>query len=325
LTLLRVPVPSPVAISVSIDRLSFDPLLVDSTLRFLPTPAVSIAARMFRERGVVDWLGFAALCHCVVASSSATAERARGYEELQDIRRRLLVRAMNFNAMGEVITRDLGLSWPIIMTPAAEEDLSEAHEQYIRLRRTHGRANKSRLRALARATEAAQAAEETHGEDVQVNVRQEVSQVSGTVLGMDVAEIDVSSHASDEYYVSQHTRLAIHQSADEISGGTVGGIEVDRLVGTAKYLPIRLELGCHLAVDEVRSGVVRGAVIQHLIGRYPNWEAECRILLGKFEDGILEGIVIQNHDPTNSAESIYENSEGAQESGPRQSAGMSDF
>ncbi len=293
MTLLKVPTASDVSLNLSIDRISFDPFQVNSELRFLPTPAVSIAARIFRGLGMADWLGLGALCHCFSSHAAATAERAGQYTELQDLRDRLITLAGDFSAMGQVIADDLGLSWPHIMVGDFEGDLGLAYEQYCRLRRTFGMANESRLRAVERAAGATSRPEGTPQAGVDLTIQRVLE--GGTVLGIKAGEISIVSDSGIEYYDSRLARLTANQTVREVIGGTVEGIAIETLAGASEYLPIRMALECNLSVEEVSTGLVGGISIQHLTGKYPNWEVECNITVRKLT-GMLEGVVIQNHD-----------------------------
>jgi hypothetical protein len=266
-------------------------------LRFVPTPAVSIAARMFRQEGNPDWLSLSSLCYCIATTTIDLAARVKRYEQLQDLHQRLMTRATDFNVLGQVVSEDLGCSWPLLQDPAPPATLTQAQEDYVRLRRTYGGANRFRQRAISRATEAALAAEAADAKQTLIQLEQTVSRVEGTVLTLAVDQVHLTAPArDDEYYSSERARIAANQVADKVVGGRIGCVDIKTLNGTSSYLPIMLELDCDLVANSVEGGRVEGVRIHRLTDRHPNWEVHCKMVVQKLE-GQFEGVIIEDHEP----------------------------
>ena len=138
LKLLAVPAGTVAELKVSMQALGIDPYtLSDSVLRFLPIPAIALAARSLKQTTGQRWLQTLATA-CVASRLSAehgllVAERGAS----DDLMTRLHDRAVQQAALATVIGEDLGIVLPDL--PAVPDlAMMAATDGYGRLRATFG-------------------------------------------------------------------------------------------------------------------------------------------------------------------------------------------
>ena len=100
LSLLRIPVPMAVDLSVSIDRLNVDPFVEDSEFAFLPMSPALFADDLFATKGAVDWLELLAYLQEIAVTTAKLTYHAESRPGLVTLAQQLSLRAAGYSAMG---------------------------------------------------------------------------------------------------------------------------------------------------------------------------------------------------------------------------------
>lgn len=285
LTLLRVPIPMMIDLSVQITDSDIDIFTSDAEFSFIPMPPALFAAGLFAAKNV-DWLELLARFRAVARESELLARLAASRHRLAEFTQQLGDRARSYAQVGFLLANDLGLWEAGEVAANFQTPSQETMKTYKDLRRLFSRANQAHTLRLAHLAD-----------DTVLDVTMQLAKVEGKAVGLRVANMHGSSSDDADKATSPIVLINSSRRVETVQGGTLNGIEIDRVQYVSGMLPLCVYINDTMHVEEVRDGAVGSILVSRLESAACPWRINASVLIDRFVNSRFVGVSVAEYQP----------------------------
>ena len=283
--LVNVPRTMQAELTATFGHVDFDLFNAPCSFELWHTPVAWFAIDYFKRVGRVDWVGLAAACDTVVRCAGLIVGKALLRESMQPIVQEMTQCAITYDRLGQCIASDLDMKWSSSTPSDAPPELTETAEQiYKELRLFFNRANRARM--LGGTVSPARTGRDPDLAKVEVN--QDVREISGSVLALDIDELSVEP--TDVADLPDLIQLRFDQTVDTVSpGGVLRGMYVRRIAPAPFQAAEVVSLSGNVIVAHCREAAIEGVTIDTL-SSCNGVRAKLELTVGHMSGGRVIGI-----------------------------------